>query len=241
MVQTSKPTVILIPGLGNTERIWSHQIGALGDAADVIVADIGGCQSVGQMANAVLEQAPSAPLSLVGFSLGGYVAMHILRQHADSVARLALISASPYADSEVAIEQRKRLNAAAREDFRRLLVDMGKLVVFPRGPNTESTRICLVEMGEALGVEEFCQQQEAAMKREDCCDLLAEVDVPTRVLCGRNDLVTPIDGNQRLADGIAGASLEIVEKAGHLLPLERPEVVNRFLLEWLKLPADDQV
>ncbi|MBT8080159.1 MAG: alpha/beta hydrolase [Gammaproteobacteria bacterium] len=241
MTQNSNPTIVLIPGLGNTRTLWSQQAGALGEAADVIVADIVGCDSVGQMADAVLEQSPSAPLSLVGFSLGGYVALDILKRRDISVARLALISASPYADNEAAVTQRQRLIDKARENYRGLLVDMGKLVVFPRGPHTESTRTCLVEMGEELGVDEFCRQQVVAMKRDDCCDMLATISVPTRILCGRNDLVTPVDGHERLLNGIAGATLEMVSRTGHLLPLERPDAVNRFLLDWLTLPASNQV
>lgn len=235
MANASKQVVVLIPGLGNTARLWQHQITALPEAAEVLVPDISGCASVAQIADQVLRDSPSSTLSIVGFSLGGYVAFEIARRSPERMTRLALISSSPFPDTAVAAAQRRRLIEKAREDYGSLLEDMAQLVVFPRGEKAAEARACLIDMGRQLGVEEFCRQQEVAMHRPDCTDVLAQIRVPTRIICGRNDLVTPPDGNQFIAERIVDSQIQIVRGAGHLLPLEQPETVARFLNDWLRI------
>ena len=78
------------------------------------------------------------------------------------------------------------------------------------------------------------QVQRATMRRVDCRAWLNNIDIPTRVLCGAQDVVTPPPGNRYLAEHIPGATLEVIEGVGHLLPLENPEATTAFLLDWLK-------
>ena len=233
MKAEQRPVVVLIPGLGNNERLWAAQQAVLADACVSMVPHYGGGKSIHEMASKVLAQTPTGPLSLVGFSLGAYIAFEIIRQQPERIRHLALISASPFADDEDAKQQRRRLMEKAAADYGPLLADMGKFIVFPDGPNAAATRRTLIRMGEELGAEEFCRQQQAAIDRRDCCDLLAGIRCPTRVLCGREDPITPVAGNRYVAEHIPGATLTIVKGAGHLLPLERPDEVNQFLLNWL--------
>ncbi len=225
--------IVLIPGLGNTALIWQHQVEALSDFGRVFVPDYRGSESIDAMADSVLDLVPDDDLSLVGFSLGGYIALNIVSRFASRLSRLALISSSPYADNDVTTEQRRRLIEVAGVDYNKLLADMGQFIVSPDGPNAAHARETLITMGEDLGAAEFCRQQEATMVRPDCTQMLAGIDLPTQVLCGEKDIVTPVSGNQFLADHIPGATLEIVEGAGHLLPLESPARVTRFLINWL--------
>ncbi len=235
---TAKPeTVVLIPGMGNNARIWTAQVDELSWDYDVIVADYSGADSIEEMADRVLVQVPAGSFSLVGFSLGGYIALDIIGREANRVERLAFISSSPYADTKEAIQQREFLIGKALEDYDSVLEDMGKFVVFPDGPNAEHTREVLTIMGQELGVEEFCRQQRAAMKRPDCREQLGSIRCPVRVLCGENDPVTPVSGNRFLADNIHGATLKILGKSGHLLPLERPAEVTALLQDWMQLRA----
>ena len=237
MPDQTKPTVVLIPGLGNTGRLWHGQRKALEEIARVIVPDLRGSESIDQMAKRVLEQSPAGPLSLVGFSLGGYVAFDILRQSASRVDRLALISCSPYTDTRVAAGQRAELIEKAKDGYADVLRGMAAFVVFGAGPRAPETREALISMGNDLGAEEFCLQQRVAMERQDCCEILANIRVPTRVICGSDDPITPASHSRYLAENIPEAGLTIVDNAGHLLPLERPDEINAFLLDWLNLPA----
>ena len=234
MTVDSEP-VVLVPGMGNNARLWAAQFEELSSDYEVIVADYSGAESIDAMADCVLQEVPERPFSLVGFSLGGYIALNIVDRVGDRVQRLAFISSSPYADSDQAIQQREFLIGKALENYDAVLEDMGSFIVFPDGPNAEHTRQVLTIMGQELGVEEFCRQQRAAMTRPDCREQLGSIRCPVQVLCGENDPVTPVSGNRHLADNIPGASLQIIENSGHLLPLERPEEVTGFLRNWLQL------
>lgn len=238
MITAAKPVVVLIPGMGNNARIWRAQVNELSNENHVIIAGYSGAESIEEMADHVLAQVPAGSFSLVGFSLGGNIALDIIGREAERIERLALISSSPYADSEQTIQQREFLIDKALQDYDSVLEDMGNFVVFRDGPNAERTREMLTLMGQELGVEEFCRQQRAAMVRSDCRAQLDSIRCPVRILCGENDPVTPVNGNRYLADHIRGASLQIIPDSGHLLPLERPAEVNDFLKDWLQLSSD---
>lgn len=233
MNENTKAVVVLIPGLGNNSRLWAGQVEALSNDHEVIVADYCGAESIDEMADRVLAQVPAATCSLVGFSLGGYIALRLADRAAERIKRLAFVSSSPYADSEKAIQQRALLISKAVQNYSSLLEDMSQLIVFADGPNARSARETLIRMGQELGVEEFCRQQRAAMQRADSRELLSSIRCQVVVLCGKEDRVTPVSGNRHLADNIPGATLEIIHGAGHLLPLEHPAEVNRCLRGWL--------
>jgi len=230
----SREVIVLVPGIGNNARLWSHQAQTLANEYEVVIADYSGAESIEEMADRVVAQVTAASFSLVGFSLGGYVALQLMRSAAARVSRLALISTSPYADTEASKKNRDSLIRQALQDYPALLVQMGHFIVFPGGPNADTAREMLVTMGQELGVEEFCRQQQAAMHRADSREMLESIRCPVRVLCGREDKVTPVSGNQFLAEHIPGARLEIIEAAGHLLPLEKPQEVSAFLHRWLQ-------
>ncbi|MGB5163795.1 MAG: alpha/beta hydrolase [Woeseiaceae bacterium] len=233
MSSRAKPVVVLIPGMGNNARLWSAQVEDLSGDHEVIVADYLGAVSIDEMSDRVLSQVPSGSFSLVGFSLGGYIALNLIGRVATRVDRLAFISASPYADSEQAMEQRERLMQKAREDYDAVLADMGHFIVCKDGPRADETRKIVSQMGRELGVEEFCRQQQAAMRRADSRSQLAQIECPVQVLCGADDRVTPVSGNRYLAEHIPAATLQVLEQTGHLLPLERPKEVSAFLRDWL--------
>jgi pimeloyl-ACP methyl ester carboxylesterase len=229
----AKPVVVLVPGLGNNARLWAGQVKALSGRHDVVIADYRGAESIEEMADRVLAQVLPARFALVGFSLGGYIALRMISLAAERISRLAFISSSSHADGEQAIRQRHKLIDRARHDYAGLLRDMGNFIVFPDGPNAARARDELVSMGMELGVDEFCRQQTAAMNRPDSNGILGSIQCPVRVLCGQEDKVTPVTGNQFLAESVRGARLEVIEAAGHLLPLERPAEVSRFLQQFL--------
>lgn len=235
MNKEARSVVVLVPGMGNNARLWSAQADELSGDYEVIVADYSGAESIDEMADRVLRQVPEGSFSLVGFSLGCYIALNLVGRVAERIDRLALISASPFADSDEVIKQRERLIEQAKEDYDSVLEGMGKFIVCPDGPLASEIRAAVTVMGKELGVEEFCRQQRAAMRRPDSCEQLSSIRLPVRVLCGAKDPVTPASGNRYIADRIPGASLQVLEDTGHLLPLERPAEVTDFLKKWMRL------
>jgi pimeloyl-ACP methyl ester carboxylesterase len=84
-----------------------------------------------------------------------------------------------------------------------------------------------------VGREAFIRQQKAILGRPDSRPGLSRIHVPTLVLCGRQDLATPVEAAREIAADIDGARLVVVETCGHLAPLEQPAAVNAALLDWM--------
>lgn len=234
MAKIIKPTLVLIPGLGNNARIWSAQISELSSDYEIVVPDYSSASSIDEMADCVLALVGAERFSLVGFSLGGYIALNLINRIPQRIERLAFISSSPYAESEVAAKQRKKIIDAVKQDYHSVLKNMGNAIVCSDGPNAETAREVLSLMGQEIDVEVFCRHQLATSQRVDSRAVLASIDCPVQVLVGEQDVVTPVSGNRFLAENIAGASLQVIENSGHLLPLERPQEVITFLRHWLE-------
>ena len=92
-------------------------------------------------------------------------------------------------------------------------------------------------MAEHVGKEAFIRQQQAILGRRDQTATLVTIRVPTLVLCGRQDALTPLADHQFMAAGIASARLVVVEDCGHLATLERPAEVTAALRAWLQAEA----
>ena len=90
------------------------------------------------------------------------------------------------------------------------------------------------EMARSIGARGQFNQQAAMLARPDSHDDLARVRVPTLVMCGRDDPVTPVRDHEAMSAKIPGVRLEIIENCGHLATIEQPESVNRALIDWLR-------
>jgi pimeloyl-ACP methyl ester carboxylesterase len=91
----------------------------------------------------------------------------------------------------------------------------------------------MAEMARSVGASGQFNQQSAMMRRPDSHGDLAKVAVPTLVMCGREDPVTPVADHQAIAARVPGSRLEFIENCGHLSTIEQPDAVNRVLADWL--------
>jgi pimeloyl-ACP methyl ester carboxylesterase len=89
-------------------------------------------------------------------------------------------------------------------------------------------------MAEETGAEAFLRQQHAIMTRADARPLLKSIHCPTLVLVGDGDALTPPALAEEIVAGVAGSRLVVVADCGHLSTMERPEAVNRALVEWIE-------
>jgi pimeloyl-ACP methyl ester carboxylesterase len=178
---------------------------------------------------------------LGGLSMGGYVAMAFLRRHAERVAALVLADTKAGADSAEARANRERIAATVTDDpSSTVLVDEVLPTLF--GTTTTSERPLVAGRVKALvqaapaGAVAWAQRAMAA--RPDSFDTLRGVDVPTLVIVGAEDSLSPPDEARAMAEAVTGARLEIVPRAGHLSALECPEQFNAALESFLAtLPA----
>jgi len=228
----NRQDLILLPGLLCDARLFAPQADALSDLARVTVPDLA-ADSVVAMAEAVLAAAPRR-FALAGLSMGGYVAQEIMRRAPRRVTRLALISTTARPDAPEQSAMRRELIALARSERFALVMPrlLPKLISAGRRDDADLRRL-VVGMAEAVGAEVFIRQQTAIVGRPDGRDDLSRVAVPTAVICGDADELTPPDRHQEIAAAIPGAKLTVIPGSGHLSTLEAPEAVSAALRDWL--------
>ncbi len=228
-----RPSLLLLPGLLNDARLWAAQASALADRADVSVGDLTVADSMAGLADAVLALAP-ARFALAGLSMGGYVALEILRRAPERVSALALVDTQARPDAREASEGRRAMMARSENDFEGVIAATYPKLVHPARAEDAALKSLFADMARATGAEAYRRQQAAIMGRVDSRPFLPRIACPTLVLCGRQDAVTPVELHEEMAAAIPGARLEVVEECGHLSAIERPEAVSDALRRWLE-------
>jgi pimeloyl-ACP methyl ester carboxylesterase len=229
---TERETLVLLPGLLCDAALWQYQLSALAEFAEPVVADLTGSATMAELALDVLRTAPPR-FALAGLSMGGYVAFEILRRAPERVSRAAFLDTQARPDTPEVRERRLALiDLAARGRFRGVTPRLLPQLLHPDNLKTPLAGI-VTGMAERIGQEAFVRQQRAIIGRIDSLPGLRDIHVPALVICGAEDRLTPPGLAAEIADGIAGADLLIVERSGHLSPLEQPEPVNRALIDWL--------
>lgn len=232
-----KPVVLLIPGMLNTAAIWDRVVPLLQDAAEVRIADVMTQASIADMARdawaLLVDVAPATPVVICGFSMGGYVAIDMVAHPARGIAGLVLLDTSPRpesADGEVA---RGKTIAAFERNFAKVVENMLPFSTHPDHHQDaalfDALRAIMLPVGGATAV----RQTRAVAGRSDHRGPLAALTIPTRVLCGREDKVTPPALSQELADLIPGAQLEWLGQSGHMTPVEQPREVAQAIRDFL--------
>jgi len=193
---------------------------------DQMAADVRGLMSVLDIEKAVL----------VGLSMGGYIALAFYRNYPEAVRALVLADTRASADThEARLRRLKSADKAETVGSRAIADDMVPMLV---GRTTLESRASIVErvrsMIEANSPQGIAGAQRAMAVRRDSTYILAGVDFPVLIMVGSEDTLTPIVEAESLRNGIAGARLCLVEDAGHLSNIERPEEFNRILTEFIK-------
>jgi pimeloyl-ACP methyl ester carboxylesterase len=224
---------VLIPGLLCTARLYAEQIPVLWRFGPVVVADHRRDDTMAAIASRILAAAPPR-FALAGLSMGGYLALEVMRQAPDRVARLALLDTNARGDPPEISERRQRQIELAQNGRLGEIVDQQLPLFVHRDHRGDASLIESVRvMAEETGAEAFVRQQRALMRRPDLRSHLAAIRCPTLVLVGDGDELTPPVLAKEIAGSIAGARLVIVPASGHLSTLEQPVAVNTALVEWM--------
>jgi pimeloyl-ACP methyl ester carboxylesterase len=228
-----RTTLVLLPGLLNTRRLFEQQIEALSDIADCIVPELWHHDSIGAMAQATLELAPPK-FALAGFSMGGYVAFEVMRRAAEKVARLALIDTQAAPDAPETTARRHALLDQTRIGrFQGVQPSLLPQIVHRRHLNDAAITRPILDMAREIGPEGFKREQNAIMGRPDSRPLLVDIEVPTVVIVGRQDQSIPLRRSEEMAADISNSRLVVLEECGHMSPLEKPAEVTEALRRWL--------
>ncbi len=228
-----RPSVLLLPGLLCDERLWRDQIRDLADIADFLVADLTRDETVNDMARRAIAAMPDR-FALCGLSMGGYVALAVMRLVGPRVTHLCLMDTGARADTEEQSRRRRGLMAMTRGNrFRGVTPRLLPQLLHPDHLGDTEMTAAITDMAERVGRDGFLRQQAAILKRPDSRPELAAIHVPTLVAVGSHDVLTPRDLAEEMASGIPGARLHVIDGAGHLPPIERPDATTALLRGWL--------
>ena len=236
MVKTS---LILVPGLMCDEVVWAHQSEALADIADVQIATNGARDSLVAMAEAIIAEAPLR-FALAGHSMGGRVALEVVRRVPERVIALALLdtghqplAAGEAGEREVA-GRLALVEKAGRQGMRAMGWEWLQGMVYPSRLADAILVNAILDMIERKTPELFAAQQRALINRPDATPLLAKVRCPTLLLCGEDDLWSTPRRHEEMRDMIPGSALAVIPYCGHMSTMERPADVSEALRGWLE-------
>lgn len=233
---SSATPLLLLPGLICDARIWAPQAEALRGAREVhAVAGYGEADSLGAMAESVLAEAPER-FALAGHSMGGRVALEVFRRAPERVERLALVSTGTHLPKPKEAEGRFKLLERGVEQGMDALIDawLPPMVWEPNRliPGLMDT---MTQMCADMGLDAYERQIRALLARPEVEGLLATIACPTLVATGRHDEWAPPAQHEGIAAKIPGSRLIIIEDAGHMVPLERPQSMTDALVSWLNM------
>lgn len=232
---TTKTKLLLLPGLLCDRALWAAQLEALSDIADIEVGDLTQDETVDAMAQRVLAAAPPR-FALAGLSMGGYASFAIMRRAPERVERLALLDTSARPDTPEQTQTRQDLIALAqRGKFKGVTPQLLPRWIYPPHMQNAALVNTVAEMTMRVGPEAFIRQQRAIMTRPDSRPGLSRITCKTLVLCGREDMATPVEAHREIAADIPDSRLTIVESCGHLSTMEKPGEVSAALRAWLSV------
>jgi pimeloyl-ACP methyl ester carboxylesterase len=214
-----------------------------GNDAAFSVFDPGARTDIGAMAEALLARAP-ARFALAGHSMGGRIALEVVRRAPQRVQRLALLSTGcqPLAAGEPGERERAgraRLQALARRDgVAAMAREWVQGMVHPQRLGDADLVEAIVAMMARRSVATFEAQIRALLGRPDAEPVLRGLRMPTLMLCGQDDAWSPPERHRAMAACAPGARLVLVPQAGHMVTLEQPEAVAAAMVDWLLRSAD---
>jgi pimeloyl-ACP methyl ester carboxylesterase len=230
--------LVLIPPQGGDGAAWARTIEAL-DGVDARIGNTLEDDTLAGMARRILADAP-ATFCLAGVSMGGMVALEIMRLAPERVRGLALVGTSavrapPVSEEGATRFHRKNADNLAALDMRRFALHSLAGTVHPDAP--QDVRDALVEMMVRVGAAAYVRQYFAMMEREDQQGVLPTIKVPTVVIIGAQDRLVSARISRKLHRGVAGSEHHVIPECGHLPPLEAPLQMARHLSALLERSA----
>lgn len=227
-------TLVLIPGLMCDAELWAHQTRHLSDIADCRIAETSAADNMDDLAANILATAPPR-FALAGLSMGGYIAHAVMALAPERVEKLALIGTNARADTPAQVGRRRELMALAEQGrFTEIMPLLMPALVHPSCLHDDDLVSRVATMAMRVGAAAFLRQSQAIIGRPDRRPVLGAYGLPTLLICGREDALTPVELHEEMAAAIPGSELAVIEECGHLSTLEQPQAVTALLRRWLQ-------
>ncbi len=227
LTQMTKIPLLLLPGLLCDAEVWSYQCRELADITDIIIPDLSHAASPHDMVKSALISAPPQ-FALAGHSMGGWVALEIMKQCPERVLGLALLNTTALPDTKE--KQDARLAMLAMFDSENNFPIIEKLLqLFVHNNAVVSSVKKMLERN----LFAFANQEKAMIQREDCIASLDSINCPTLIIHSENDAVFQYEDSYFLATKIKHTTLVVIENCGHMSPMESPKQVTELMRIWL--------
>jgi len=238
--------VVFLHGFPHNRSLWAPQLGGLLARARCVAPDlrgfgdseISGPYTMDRYADDVIAMLDALQIEravIAGLSMGGYIAFAIWRRHRQRVRALILADTRPGADSEEARAKRREHIALARAKGSGAVADA--LIAGMVGRTTREKHPDIADavhrMLTMAPVDGVIGALEAMIARPDSTPTLATIDVPTLIIVGDEDVLTPPKEAQAMHEQIPGSRLEVLAGAGHVSNVERPAAFNHVASEFL--------
>ncbi len=227
-----KQPLLLLSGLLCDEVLWADIPQRLGDVADVRVMSFRGFSSIPDMAEHVLATAPER-FAMAGHSMGGRVALEVMRTAPRRVTGLALLNTGVYTVRDGELQSRGRLLRLAYEQGMSALAAEWLPPMMAGGARTLELMPRLTAMVERSTPDSYAGQINALLKRPEALSVLPTIGVPTLLLSGSEDAWSPVSQHETMRRRIPHATVFEIHGAGHMAPIERPDGVAVAMREWL--------
>lgn len=228
--------VVFLPGMMCDLRLFAWQLLEFGRDRAVTVAPITMGERIEEIASNILDRVPPK-FALAGASLGGIVAMEMLRRAPDRITRIALISANSLAETPQSAAEYEpsviKLRSGKLEEAVNALMPPENIAA---GPGRSAVMAEVLEMARDMGPDAIIKQVRALQRRRDYQSVLRRCKIPALVLCGDQDGMAPLKRQSLMAELIPYAELAVIEGAGHLPTIEQASKTNAALHGWLKQP-----
>ena len=222
--------ILLIPGLLNTGALFSGQVNELSPYFNFTIADHTKFETISQIAQDILENQAPDEFVLGGLSMGGYIAMEIMRQAPQRVKGLMLMNTSARRDTPEQTARRRSIIKISQEGrFNGVSAQLLPSLVHEQSVSDPLIANVIFDMAQEIGRDGFIRQQQAIINRIDSRGSLPNITCPACVVVGDSDKLTPPDVAREMAQLLPAAQLHIIEKCGHLSPLEHAGEISEII------------
>lgn len=223
----TKLPLILLPGLLCDQQVWSYQIKKLSSFADIIVPNLNHATTPHEMVIAAMKDAPPY-FVIAGHSMGGWVALEVMKQYCERILGIALLNTSALPDSKEKRGLRESLIMQATQGNNVAIIDKLMNVFIHNKTVTTEVKQMLKRNIDAL-----INQERAMLQRDECISILEKIKCPTLIIHSKHDAIFHLEDSQLLKSKIQHAVFAELVHCGHMSPMESPEEVTYLLTEWL--------
>ncbi len=230
----TKIPLVLLPGTLCDAQLWTHQITHLSDIADIQVGNMTGASTIVEIAKMVLDNSPHR-FALAGLSLGGIVAIEILRQAPERVIKLSLIGTTanpPYPEQLEAWNE--LIHMTKNGEFSRVVYEKFlPNLLYEFHPMKENLVSTILSMAENVGETAYINQLKAVANKSNGFEVLPNILCETLLIVGEEDSLCTVEMHKGMQKEIPYTNLVVLEKCGHLSPIEQPTLVTAAMRKWL--------